>query len=213
MCMYAYVYVYVCIYVCINIFTYTLFILINNQRKSCCLKLMIDPGSSFSLSIFGFFCLASWEIQFVYCMGLIPLQHFYQVSLFQCHFSHSCYDCSFRWFFSLCFMFYFVFPQGSESFWKCYIICFVQHIFCHTCTMYLASFNSPSKYFLLVITSTFFSSLLNGWGWDLFSVLFIAMFQCVEEYLTYYVFSKYMLRQWIKVGLTFLFKFLMLSCL
>lgn len=71
--------------------------------------------------------------------------------------------------FSFFFVFYFVFPQGSESFWKYCVICFVQQISCHACTVYLASFNSPSTCcFHLVITFTFFSTLLDGWGWDLF---------------------------------------------
>lgn len=65
--------------------------------------------------------------------------------------------------FPLFFVFCFIFPQGRESFWKCRAICFVQQISCHTCTVYLASFNSASKYcFLLFITFTFSSSQLDG---------------------------------------------------
>lgn len=85
---------------------------------------------------------------------------------------------------SLFFVFCFVFPQGRESFWKCRVICFVQQISCHACTVYLASFNSPSKYcFLLVITFTFSSSQLDGWGWDLFLFYSLLCRKCIKEYL------------------------------
>ena len=109
--------------------------------------------------------------------------------------------------FPLFFVFCFVFPQGSELFWKCCVISFVGQISCRACTVYLAPFSSPSEhYFLLVITSTFLSSLLDGWRWDLFllhSLLCLKIQRSVLD--IYYVFNKYMLRQWIKVSLRFLF--------
>lgn len=105
------------------------------------------------------------------------------------------------------FVFYFVFPQGCESFWKCLVICFVHLISSHACTVYLASFNSPSKCcFLLIITSTSFIQFIVWWlRLGSLSVLFIVMFQMHRRVPdTYYVFSKYMLKPLIKVNLSFL---------
>lgn len=78
----------------------------------------------------------------------------HQVSLFwvSFFFSHSRYDCSSQCF-PIFFVFCFVFPQGSEPFHKCCVICFVQQNSLHAHTAFSPTHTSQC-HFLLVITLT-----------------------------------------------------------
>lgn len=117
-------------------------------------------------------------------------------------FSHSCYDCSFQCF-SLFFVFCFVFPQGSESFHKCCAICFVQQNSLHACTAF--SFIQLSCPILLSSGNHSHPS-----GHCLMSQARILL-SCVHAYILstqsvrgiYYMFSKWLQRQFIKLIFSF----------
>lgn len=117
------------------------------------------------------------------CMGLILLQYFYWVSLFQCHFSHSCYDCSFWWVFPPCVLCcisprQWVTPEGL-----CNMFCSADFFPCMCCVFSLFCYLEDSKCcFLLVITFTSFIQVTVWWlRLRYFSVLFIAMFQICQR--------------------------------
>lgn len=143
------------------------------------------------------------------CMRLILLQHFSWVSLFQYHFSHSCYDCSLWWFFPLLCVLFCISPRQ----WvilevSCNLFCSADFLPCIYCvfSFFQLSFqillSSGNHFHLFQVTASWLRQ-------ESFYGLCFTMLQIQKRVLD----NKYMLRQWIKATLPFLFKFSLLSCL